>query len=41
MSEKFKSLKVNERREICPEIPTVFQLFETRPHVEGLQKQEM
>ena len=25
----------------CPEVPTVFQLFETRSHVEGLQKQDM
>ena len=36
--EKFKSMKVNERRE---QVPAVFQLFETRSHVERLQKQDM
>ena len=25
----------------CPEVPTVFQLFESRSHFEGLQKQDM
>ena len=25
----------------CAEVPTVFQLFETMSHVEGLQKQDM
>ena len=35
--EKFKSMKINERREQVQKF-RLFQLFETRSHVEGLQK---
>ena len=38
--EKFKSLKVNERREHVQKF-RLFQFFETRSHVEGLQKQDL